>query len=184
MRRRLARIALIAIIVFGLGFGVNFYLNNYTGDGKGTPEEVLPVDRDYVWIDGPISEKAQRYFFFADGKYFGTALLTKNYKGWSDELSTSSLLPSTLAENKIAAAYSDSEILFGLIKASGEVKVTVNNHESKRIPLAELSKVAVELYNVQGYEIWYVDLAKLKEPKSYLIKVLDKNDSLLNELSI
>ena len=184
MRGRLTRIALFAIIVFGLGFGVDFYLNNFSGDGKATSQEALPIDGEYQWIKGPKSEKAQRYFFFADGKYFGTELLTENYKGWSHGLHTSARLPKSLVENKIVAAYSDSEILFGLIKPSGEVKVTVNTHEAKRIPLAELPKAAVDLYKVQGYEIWYIDFATLKETKNYLIKVLDKNDSILNELSI
>lgn len=183
MRKRFNRIIIFVIIVIALAVGYNFVSVHFTGEGKDSPEQALPVDAKYEWIEGPKSNKEERYFFLSNGNYFGTEAVTKNFKGWSSGPGTSSLIPKPLEENKINAAYSDGEILFGLIKPNGEVRVTVNDQTTERIPLNTLSKEEVELYDVEGYEIWYIDLSKL-DSKNYLIQVLDKSNSIVNELSI
>ncbi|MFC7686942.1 hypothetical protein [Ureibacillus sp. GCM10028918] len=178
------RILVFIIIIVGLGVGYNFFLVHFSGEGKATPEEALQQDGNYEWVEGPNSEKEQRYFFLSDGNYFGTEVVTKNFKGWSSGVGTTSPLPKALEDNVINVAYSDSKILFGMIKPDGEVKVTVNNYSTKRIPLTSFSNEVLEKYNVEGYEIWYIELSRLQDPKNYLIQVLDENDSLINELSI
>lgn len=184
MRKRFTRIFIFAIFVIGLGVGYNLFLVHFSGEGKATPEEALPDNENYQWIEGPKSEKEQRYFFLTKEGYFGTDLVTNNFKGWSSGVDISTPLPKPLEDNVINGAYSDSKILFGLIKPNGEVKVTVNKHSTKRIPLNSLSEEVEKKYNVEGYEIWYIDLAKINHPKNFLIQVLDENDSLMNELSI
>ncbi|WP_137728800.1 hypothetical protein [Lysinibacillus sp. SGAir0095] len=184
MRRRFTRIIVFAILIIGLGVGYNFISNLFSGDGKDSPEEALPQDASYVWIEGPKSKKEQRFFFLSNGNYFGTQIVTENFKGWSTGQSTASPLVKAIEENTINAAFSDSKILFGLIKPNGKVKVTVNEQVTKRIPFNTLSKEAIKNYNVQGYEIWYIDLSELAQPKKYRIQVLDENNSLINELLI
>ncbi|MCM3388373.1 hypothetical protein [Ureibacillus chungkukjangi] len=184
VRGRFTRVLIFTVIVIGLAVGYNFVSVHFSGDGKSSPEEALPQDSNYEWIEGPRSEKEVRYFFLYNSGNFGTQVVTKNFKGWSLGSRTSSPLPKVLDENKIATAYSDSEVLFGLIKPGGEVEVTVNGKGTKRIPLTSLSKEVLDRLNVAGYEIWYIDLSELTDSKKFLIKVLDENNSLLNELSI
>lgn len=185
MRRRFTRIIAFVAFVILLGTGYHFISVNFSGAGKDSPVEALPADAAYEWIEGPKSEKEQHYFFLSNGNYFGTAVVTENFKGWDlGGTRTSTRLPKQLDSNEINAAYSDGEILFGLLKPDGEVRVTVNKEIAGRIPLTSISKEAVELYNVEGYEIWYIDLAKLDDSKNYLIQLLDENNSLINELSI
>ncbi|MDN4492473.1 hypothetical protein [Ureibacillus aquaedulcis] len=184
MRRRMIRTLVIVSILVILGVGYSFFSVHFSGDGKETPEEALPSDANYEWIVGPKSEKEQRYFFLSNGDTFGTEVISKNFKGWSSGDGTSTPLPKPLEDNTINAGYSDSNILFGLIKPNGDVKITVNNHPAEQIPLTSLSAEIAENYNVAGYEIWYIDLSALNDSKNYVIRVLDKNDSLLSELSI
>ena len=184
MRGRFIRIIIFISLVILLGAGYKFISVHFAGDGKGSPEEALPQDDKYEWIAGPKSEKEQRYFFLLNSNKFGTQVVIENLKGWSQGVRSSSPLPKSLEENTINAAISDSEILFGLIKPSREVEVTVNGQPTKRIPLNSLSKEVSEKYNVEGYEIWYIDLSKLNDSNNYLIKVLDENNSILDELSI
>ena len=185
MRSRFTRIIIFVVIVIGLGVGYNFFYHHFSGEGKDSPVLALPTDAQYEWIEGPKNEKEVRYFFLSNGNYFGTEVVSENFKGWRIEgPGSSSKLPNPLEENKIMAANSDGEILFGLIKPNGEVKVTVNDQTAERIPLANLSKEAVGLYRVEGYEIWYIDLSELEDSKNYLIQILDENNSLVNELSI
>ena len=184
MRKRFTRVIVFINLLLLLGVGFNFVAINFSGDGKTSPEEALPDDANYIWIDGPKNEREQRYFFLLNSHQFGTQVVSKNLQGWSTGNRISSSLPNPLAENTLTAAYSDSEILFGLIKPSGNVKVMVNGHPTKRIALISLSKEVTEKYEVEGYEIWYIDLSQLTDINTYLIKVLDENNSLLNELSI
>ena len=184
MKRRFKRVIAFAVFIIVLGVGYNFFAVHFSGDGKDSPQEALPADANYEWIAGPKSDREERYFYLFNGDSIGTINVTKNFKGWSSGTGTSSPLPKLLEENQVNAAYSDNEILFGLLKPDGEVKVTVNGQKTERITLTSLSKEIVELYNIKGYEIWYIDLSRLNESKNYLIKVLDKNNSLVNELSI
>lgn len=77
MRNRLTRILLFAGLVIVLAFIFNISLTAFTGDGKDTPEEALPTDANYEWIEGPKSDKEQRYFFLSNGQYFGTGYVKK-----------------------------------------------------------------------------------------------------------
>ncbi|RHW38241.1 hypothetical protein D1B33_04975 [Lysinibacillus yapensis] len=184
MKQRFLRIFLIAALMVAIGFGYYFCLAAFGGDGKKTPEEALPTDAKYEWIEGPKSEKEQRYFFLSNGNYFGTGSVTKNLKGWTSGKGAYSPLPDPLEDDKITSAYSDGEILFGLIKPNGGVSVTVNSEKAELLPLSSLSEEQIANYQVENYEIWYIDLSKLKDAELYIIKVLDKNNSSLSELSI
>ncbi|MEK9198338.1 MULTISPECIES: hypothetical protein [Bacillales] len=184
MRNRLTRILLFAGLVIVLAFIFNISLTAFTGDGKDTPEEALPTDANYEWIEGPKSDKEQRYFFLSNGQYFGTGYVEKNLKGWSAGEGTYSKLPNALTENTITSAHSDSKILFGLIKPKGNIQISVNNKHAKLIQLDFLSDDILSTYNVEGYAIWYIDLEEIDNAKSFTIKVLGENDSVLNALSI
>ncbi|KGR74848.1 hypothetical protein [Ureibacillus sinduriensis] len=184
MRKRIIRILVFPFILICLGVGYNLFLVHFSGEGKATPEEALPQDARYEWIEGPKSEKEHRYFFLSSGNQFGTEVVERNFKGWSSSNGTSTKLPKSLEENEIAGAYSDGKILFGLFKPNGEVKVTVNNDSTKRIDLSSISAEFKRTYPIAGYEIWYIDLADLNDQKNYLIKVLDENETVINELSI
>lgn len=184
MRKRIIRILVFAFILICLGVGYNLYSVHFSGDGKATPEEALPQDARFEWVEGPKSEKEHRYFFLSSDNQFGTEVVTRNFKGWSSSNGTSTPLPKSLEENEIAGAYSDSKILFGLFKPLGEVKVTVNNQSTKRIAISSLSAEIKKSSNIAGYEIWYIDLSELNDRKNYLIQILDENDTLINALSI
>ncbi|MBD8027930.1 hypothetical protein H9636_14860 [Ureibacillus sp. Re31] len=184
MRNRLTRILLFAGLVIVLAFIFNLSLTQFTGDGKDSPQEALPTDADYEWIDGPKSEKLQRYFFLSNGQYFGTGIVEKNLKGWNAGEGTYSKLPHELAENIIPSAHSDSKILYGLVKPKGDIQITVNNKPAKLIQLNNLSNKIISSYNIEGYAIWYIDLADIEFAESYTIKVLGDNHSVLNELTI
>ncbi len=170
MRKRATRIILFAVAVIALAFLFNFYFTHIEGDGKKTPEEALPTDQQYEWIEGPKTENEHRYFFLSNGKYFGTGTVTKNLTGWSSNDGVYAKLPNPLEFNEILAAYSDSKILYGLIKPNGEIRVTVNGVEAELIQLNSLSKDIVNLYNVEGYSIWYVDFSNLENREEFIIK--------------
>lgn len=172
------------MLVVVLAFVFNLYFEQFTGDGKNTPKEALPQDADYEWIEGPKSEKEQRYFFLSNGNYFGTGVITKNLKGWSAGDGSYSQLPNPLEENTIVAAYSDSKILYGLIKPRGDIHVTVNGQQADFVELNSLSKEVMSLYDVEGYSIWYLELSELENTEHYSIKVLDEKNSIISDLSI
>ncbi len=184
MRKRVTRIFLFIIVVIALAYLFHFYFTHIEGDRKNTPEEALPTDQQYVWIEGPKTDKEHRYFFLSNGNYFGTGTVTKNLTGWSSEDGVYSKLPNTLVENNISQAYSDSKILYGLIKPMGDIKVTVNGVETEILHLNHLANDIVNLYNVEGYFIWFIDLSQLDNKETYTIKVLNTNDEVLNELVI
>ncbi|SOC37254.1 hypothetical protein [Ureibacillus acetophenoni] len=184
MKKRATRIVLFAGAVIALAFLFNFYFTNIEGDGKKTPEAALPTDQNYEWIEGPKTEKEHRYFFLSNGTYFGTGTVTKNLTGWSSSDGVYAKLPNSLEFNEIPAAYSDSKILYGLIKPNGEISVTVNGVDVELIQLSSLSEEVVNSYNVKGYSIWYIDLTELGNREEFIIKVLDSNDEVLSEISI
>ncbi len=184
MRSRFRRIIYLIAVVFIIGYLFNLYFVHFTGDGKDTPEEALPTDAQYEWIEGPKTDKEQRYFFLSNGNYFGTGVVIKNLKGWTAGDGAYSPLPNPLEENKITAAHSDGQILFGLIKPNGNVKVKINDVKAKMIDLTTLSEEVLNQYKVEGYYIWYVERVKLEEEVHYNIEVLDDHDNVLSELSI
>lgn len=184
MKKRFIRIFLIFAAMMLFGYGYYFYITEFTGDGKDTAKGALPTDAEYEWIEGPQSEKEHRYFFLSNGNFFGTGVVVKNLKGWTSGEGAYSPLPDPLDFNAVEAAYSDGEILFGLIKPNGKISVSVNDEEAERISLDGLSPEKLAIYNVQGYEIWYIDLAKVDNSENYIIKVLDQDNSVLDELAI
>lgn len=184
MRKRATRIVLFAGAVIALAFLFNFYFTNIEGDGKKTPEEALPTDQQYEWIEGPKTEKEHRYFFLSNGAYFGTGLVTKNLTGWSSGDGVHAKLHSPIELNEITAAYSDNKIIYGLIKPDGEIDVTVNGVQAELIDLNTLSDDVVNLYGVEGYLIWYVDYSDLENQEEFIIQVINSNGEVLNELKI
>lgn len=184
MRKSYIRLPLLFGVMLLVGFGFYFYINNFTGDGKKTPEEALPTDHDYEWIEGPKTQKEIRYFFLSDGNYFGTGVVKKNAKGWSAGHGAYSEIPKPLEENKITSAYSDQKIIFGLIKTTDSVTVKVNNKIAKLQSLNDLSKDVIDTYEVTDCYIWYVDLETLKNKETFTIQVLDEKDHIINELKI
>lgn len=183
MRKAIVRIPLLFAVIIVLGFIFYQYTVNFTGDGKKTPEAALPTDHDYEWIEGPKQDKEVRYFFLADDHYFGTGIVRKNVKGWTKGHGAYSKLPD-LEENKIRSAYSDDQIIFGIIKKTKDLKVKVNNVEAKLQSLDSLPKEVIEQYEVKDCFIWYVNLDDLKDKKSFTIHVLDENDNIISELII
>lgn len=184
MRSRFTRIIYFVAAILLLGYLFNLYFVHFSGDGKDSPQEALPTDADYEWIEGPKTEKEQRYFFLSNGNYFGTGVIIKNLKGWSEGDGSYSPLPDPLDENKITAAYSDSKILFGLIKPNGEVKIKVNEKYADMIDLSTLSEDVLKLYKVEGYYIWFIERSKLEENNHFNIKVLDDDGNILSDLTI
>ena len=184
MRNRFTRILLFAAFVLLLGYLFNILFVQFSGDGKDTPEEALPKDADYEWIEGPKTEKEHRYFFLSNSQYFGTGVVTKNLRGWSTGKGTYAQLPNPLEENAIKSAHSDSKILYGLIKPNGEITVKVNGEKADLVDFSSLDEEVLQLYNVQGYSIWYIDLSKLEDQEKYNIQVLDEKNNVLSELSV
>lgn len=184
LRNKLTRLLLFPIVVVLLGFLFYQYSIHFSGEGKDTPEEALPTDEKYEWIKGPKSENEQRYFFLANGNYFGTGIVSKNLKGWSSGEGYYTKIPRSLEDNKITSAFSDKEILFGLIKKKGPIKVLVNEKEAEFVELSSLPEDVLSLYDVKGCTIWYIHLDILKEKKNFIIKVIDDEGNKLNELSI
>lgn len=183
MRNRFIRIVLYGVVVFLLAFIFQFFTTNFSGDGYKTAEEALPTDADYEWIEGPKDEKEHRYFFLSNGKYFGTGVVKKNFKGWKSGEGAFAPLPEPLKTNEITSAYSDGVILFGLIKRNGEVEVTVNGKNASFIELS-IEKETIDLYKVEGYSIWYIDLEQLEDKEHFKIKVVNKEGEVMNELKI
>lgn len=183
MRNRLIRIILFAAVVFLLAMIFQFFILNFSGEGYKTAEEALPTDANYEWIEGPKSDKEHRYFFLSNSKYFGTGVVTKNFKGWSSGQGAYAPLPKPLKENEITSAFSGGEIIFGLIKRNGEVEVTVNGEKTSFIELA-IEKEVMELYQVEGYSIWYVDLDKMEDTEHFHIQVMNHSGEVISELSI
>lgn len=175
---------LFAAVVILLAFLFQQFAIHFSGDGFDKPEEALPKDGEYEWIEGPKSEKEQRYFFLSNGNDFGTVVVKKNMKGWTRGELVSGQLPDSLEENKISSAYSDEKILFGLINRKGKAEVEVNGKKADFIELSSLPKDTLELYGVDGYSIWYVDLENLKETEHFHIKVKDEKGEITSELSI
>nr|WP_106779007.1 hypothetical protein [Lysinibacillus timonensis] len=184
MRKRFTRIFVFVIIVLVLAFLINQYFIHFDGDGKRTPEEALPTDQNYVWIEGSQSEDEYRYFFLSDGHYVGTNKVTKNLSGWSLSEGHFGKIPNPLEENKIIAAYSDHQILYGLIKPKGQIHITVNEEAVELVDLTSVSEEILKLYGVSGYSIWYIDLSKLEDTDQFVIEIRDSNNNLLNELTI
>lgn len=183
-KKSLTRIMLFAAVVILLAFLFQQFAIHFSGDGFDKPEEALPKDGEYEWIEGPKSEKEQRYFFLSNGNDFGTVVVKKNMKGWTRGELVSGQLPDSLEENKISSAYSDEKILFGLINRKGKAEVEVNGKKADFIELSSLPKDTLELYGVDGYSIWYVDLENLKETEHFHIKVKDEKGEITSELSI
>lgn len=184
MRDRLTRIVLFALFVVVIGFVFNFFLDNFSGDGKSTPEEALPTDEEYIWIEAEKSDKEHRYFFLSNGNYFGTGTVIKKADGWKTGSSAYTPLPEPLAVNDITAASSDEEILFGLIKPEGNIEVTVNKEKAKFIQLDQLSQSDIKQYDIKDYVIWYINLSDLKDTNNYEIQVLSEEGEVINSLSI
>lgn len=184
MRNRMVRILGFIMLIGALAFLFNFYLENFTGEGKDTPEEALPADAQYEWIEGPKKENEQRYFFLSNGNYFGTGVVTKNLNGWSKGESAFAEVPSLLERNQVTSAYSDNRIVFGFIKRDGNVNITINEKQANYIELTGLNDDVIELYGVKGYSIWYIELNQLDEKESLNIKVVDEKNNVLSELSI
>lgn len=176
---------LYAAVVFLLAFLFQVTTAQFSGDGFKTPEEALPKDADYVWIEGPKTKKEHRYFFLSDGRYFGTGVVKKNLKGWTSGKGAYAKLPDPLKENEITSAYSDQKILFGLIKRNGYVIVTVNGEKASFIELSkQLPKETLDDYQVNGYSLWYVDLKKLENHEHFHIEVFNEEGQTISELSI
>jgi len=184
MRKRFIRVILFILLVLVLGYLVNLYFVEFTGAGKDTPEEALPTDQEYEWIKGPNTEKEQRYFFLSNGQNFGTTLVKKNVKGWSIEEEVTAKVPKKLESNTIVSALSDEKILFGLIKQEGTIDVNINGKPASLIGLSNLTEDVLDLYDVKGYAIWYIDLEQLEDIESYSIQVLDEHKKVISELSI
>ena len=184
MRNRIFRILGFMVLIGVLAYSFNFYLENFTGEGKETPQEALPTDADYEWIEGPKSEKEQRYFFLSNGNYFGTGTVTKNVKGWRQGESAYAKVPRPLAYNQITSAYSDSQILFGVIKRKGNVTITINDKQASFIELTSLSEDIIEVYGMKDYSIWYIELDELEEKESFQLKVMDEKNNIISELMI
>ena len=184
MRKGPYRITLLALALIAIAFLVNQYFIHFTGDGKKTPEEALPTDNQYEWIDGPKTENEQRFFFLSNKKYFGTSVVTKNLKGWSAHERVSASLPNPLEENKVTQAFSDQKIIYGLVKLSGEVKVDVNGVTAELIDLNSLSEDVLSIYNVNDYSIWYVQFSHLENHENFTIKLINSNNETISELSI
>ncbi|SOC06310.1 hypothetical protein SAMN05880501_104241 [Ureibacillus xyleni] len=184
MRNRFTRILLFAVFVVIIGYLFNLFFVHFSGDGKDTPEQALPKDADYEWIEGPKTDKEHRYFFLSNGNYFGTGVVTKNLKGWNTGKGSYSKLPNPLEDNTITSAHSDSKILFGLIKPKGDISVKVNGTKADLVDFSSLDEEVLQLYNVKGYSIWYIDKSKLEDQEKFSIQVLDENDEVLSELSI
>ena len=184
MRNRFTRIALFVVFVVILGYLFNFLFVQFSGDGKDSPEEALPTDADYEWIEGPKTEKEHRYFFLSNSNYFGTGVVTKNLKGWSAGKGAYAQLPNPLDENTITSAHSDNKILYGLIKPKGKITVKVNGEKADLVDFSSLDEEVLQLYNVKGYFIWYIDLSELADQENYTIQVVDETNNVLNELSI
>lgn len=183
MRSTFIRLPLLFAVVMLVGFLFYQYIMNFTGDGKDSPEEALPTDHDYEWIEGPNSEDEVRYFFLADDNYFGTGIVRKNLKGWTSGNGAYSKLPK-LEDNKINSAYSDQKILFGIVRKTEDIKVVVNNEKAKLLSLDSLSKDILEKYEVENCYIWYIPIDELKEKETYIIHVLGENDNIISELII
>ena len=184
MRNRLTRILLFVLFVIGIGYLFNFYIENFATKGESNPKDALPTDADYVWIEGEQSEKEHRYFFLSNGNYFGTGTVIKNLNGWKTGSSAYAPLPDPLEHNSIPAASSDEEILFGLVKPKGDIKIVVNGLEANIISLDNLPESDIQLYNIKGYAIWYISLAQLDETKSYDIQVIDESGRVIHTLSL
>lgn len=184
MKTSMTRILIFAAMVIVLAFAFREFTVHFSGDGFDTPEEALPKDADYEWIEGPKSEKEHRYFFLSNGNYFGTGVVKKNFKGWTSGDGAYVKLPDSLEENKITSAYSDGVILFGLIKRTGEAEVEVNGEKASFIEMSGLPESTLELYGVKGYSIWYVGLEKLDDQEHFQINVKDRKGEILSELTI
>lgn len=178
------RIGLFAIIVIVLSFLFNQYFVHFSGDSKSSPEEALPTDHDYIWINGPKTDTVHRYFFLADGNYFGTGVVTKNLAGWSSGDGVFSEIPNSLNENEIKAAHSDNQILFGLIKPKGNIEVNINGETATLIELSTVSEELLNLYGIEGYKIWFIDLSLIEDKNHFKIRIISEQDNILNELSI
>lgn len=184
MKKSPLRIAVFALIVIGLALLFNQYFIHFSGDGKRTPEEALPTDQQYEWIEGPKTENEHRYFFLSNEDYFGTGTVTKNFSGWSSEDGVFAKLPTPLSDNVIKQAYSDQQIIYGLFKPNGEVTVTVNGIKSEFIDLNQLPEDVLYLYKVNNYSIWYVDLSNLENTEEFIIQIVDSNNEVIHELII
>lgn len=184
LRKPVFRITMIALVIIGLGFLFNLYFEHFSGDGKKTPEEALPTDHEYVWIKGPQTEKVHRYFFLSDGNYFGTGVLTKNLKGWSSGHGTYATVPKQLPENELTNAHSDNKIIYGLVKKNGNGFVRVNGVDTSSIELLDIPTETLQLYDIEGYSIWYVNLENLEETEKFTIQLLNEQNELMSELKI
>ncbi|NLY79064.1 MAG: hypothetical protein GX072_03935 [Lysinibacillus sp.] len=184
MKNRFVRVFLYVAVIFLLAFIFQYFTVNFSGEGFQTPEEALPKDAEYVWIEGPKREKEHRYFFLSNGNYFGTGVVEKNFKGWKSGEGAYAKLPNPLKDNEITSAYSDGYIIFGLIKQKGEVVVTVNDVKANIIELSTIPKETRSMYKIEDYSIWYVDLEKLEDKEHFNIKVQKNDGEILSELSI
>ena len=185
MRNRLTRMVLFVLAVMIIGYGFYFYLENFASKGEATPEEALPTDAEYVWIEAEKNKKEQRYFFLSNGNYFGTGTVVKTMNGWKTGSSAYSNLPNPLVANKISSASSDGEILYGFVKPKGNIKILVNESEAKILSLQNLSESDIQLYDIKGYAIWYISLSQIEETKNYDIQVIDEeNNRVIHTLSL
>lgn len=175
---------MIAALVIGLGLLFSLYLKYFSGDGMKTPEEALPTDHEYVWIKGPQTENVHRYFYLSNGKFFGTGIVTKNFKGWNTGHGVYALVPKELPYNQLTAAHSDNKIIYGFVKKDGDMHIRVNTVEATFIELTELSEETIDLYGVHGYSIWYVDFEKLEDTESFTIQLLNDQNKIISELNI
>lgn len=182
MKKSPIRVTLLAIILIAIAFLVNQYFIHFSGDGKETPEEALPINEQFEWIEGPKTENEQRYFYLSNRKYFGTSVVTKNLKGWSSGKQVSSSLHNPLEPNQITQAFSDQKIIYGLVNLSGQAHVTVNGVTAEIIELYSLSEEVLSLYNVKDCFIWYVDLSHLENREKFTIKLINSNNEILSEL--
>lgn len=180
MKHSFIRLILFVILIILLAV----IFQAFQEKGKKTPEAALPTDHSYEWIEGPSEKKSHRYFFLSNGKYFGTEVVKRHFNGWRSSGGASGIIPKGVGENKINAAYSDGDILFGILKGSGDIQVLVNDQKAHRIELSSLPAKTIELYDIDGYWIWYIDLENLKNTKHYQIKIVNSSGEVLNELSI
>jgi len=157
---------------------------HFSGEGKKTPEEALPTDADYEWIEGPKEKNSQRYFFLSNDKYFGTGIVKKNLKGWTASGGVSGIIPKQMEDNTINAALSDGELLFGMIQLKGDAKVFVNDEQANIVELTSLSDEVIEMYSVSNYSIWYVDLNTLHDSDQFFIQVVNQDGEILSEIFI
>ncbi|MEJ9280770.1 hypothetical protein [Ureibacillus thermosphaericus] len=184
MRSRFTRAVLFAALIIMLAFLFQQITIQFSGEGFDTPQEALPKDAEYEWIEGPKTEKEHRYFFLSNGNYFGTGVVKKNLKGWSSGNGVYAKLPKRLNENEITSAHSDGKILYGLINKEGQVEVIVNGEKATLLNLSTLPKETIDLYKVNDYFIWYVDLEKLQDSEHFHIVIKNDKDEILSELSI